>query len=117
GRDPRRQVTNLFSERHSEDAQSAFFLGGRIGRIGVIRCCANSAASPDDSFSNAPPLHSSTTPLQGCLVKIAVVGPGAVGSFYGAKLARAGQEVHFLLRSDYEAVRRNGVLIRSPQGD
>ncbi len=46
-----------------------------------------------------------------------MVGCGAVGSFYGAKLARAGHEVHFLLRSDYEAVRRNGVLIRSLQGD
>jgi len=50
-------------------------------------------------------------------MKIAVVGCGAVGSFYGAKLARAGQETHFLLRSDYEAVRRKGVFIRSPQGD
>src|SRR3979411_3031656 len=50
-------------------------------------------------------------------MKITVVGCGAVGSFDGAKLARAGQEVHFLLRSDYEAVRRNGVRIRSPQGD
>lgn len=50
-------------------------------------------------------------------LKVAVVGCGAVGSFYGAKLARAGHEVHFLLRSDYEAVRRKGVLIRSPQGD
>ncbi len=50
-------------------------------------------------------------------MKIAVVGCGAVGSFYGAKLARAGQEVHFLLRSDYEVVRRKGLHIRSPQGD
>jgi len=50
-------------------------------------------------------------------MKIAVVGCGAVGSFYGARLAYAGNEVHFLLRSDYEVVRRNGVLIRSPQGD
>src|SRR6266700_1646453 len=50
-------------------------------------------------------------------MKIAVVGCGAVGSFYGAKLARAGQELHFLLRSDYDAVRRKGVFIRSPQGD
>jgi 2-dehydropantoate 2-reductase len=50
-------------------------------------------------------------------VKIGVVGCGAVGSFYGAKLARAGDETHFLLRSDYEAVRRRGVQIRSPQGD
>jgi 2-dehydropantoate 2-reductase len=50
-------------------------------------------------------------------MKIAVVGCGEVGSYYGAKLARAGTEVHFLLRSDYEAVRRNGVSIRSPEGD
>jgi 2-dehydropantoate 2-reductase len=50
-------------------------------------------------------------------VKIAVVGCGAVGSFYGAKLARAGHEVHFLLRSDYDAVQRQGVLIRSPEDD
>ncbi len=50
-------------------------------------------------------------------MKIAVVGCGAVGSFYGAKLAHAGEEVHFLLRSDYEVVRRHGVLIRSTQGD
>jgi len=50
-------------------------------------------------------------------MKIAVVGCGAVGSFYGAKLARAGDEVHFLLRSDYEAVRREGLSVRSFQGD
>jgi len=53
-----------------------------------------------------------------CLrLKIAVVGCGAVGSFYGAKLCRAGQEVHFLLRSDYAAVCRDGVRIRSLEGD
>ncbi len=46
-----------------------------------------------------------------------MVGCGAVGSYYGAKLARAGHEVHFLLRSDYQVVRRQGVFIRSPQGD
>jgi 2-dehydropantoate 2-reductase len=50
-------------------------------------------------------------------MKVAVVGCGAVGSYYGACLARAGHQVHFLLRSDYEVVRRKGVFIRSPQGD
>lgn len=50
-------------------------------------------------------------------MKIAVVGCGAVGSYYGAMLCRAGQEVHFLLRTDYDAVRTNGVAIRSPAGD
>jgi len=50
-------------------------------------------------------------------MKIAVVGCGAVGSYYGAKLCRDNQEVHFLLRSDYDAVRRKGVTIRSREGD
>ncbi|PYK99011.1 MAG: 2-dehydropantoate 2-reductase [Verrucomicrobia bacterium] len=50
-------------------------------------------------------------------MKIGVVGCGALGSYYGAKLCRAGGEVHFLLRSDYEAVRRRGVQIRSVEGD
>ena len=50
-------------------------------------------------------------------MKIAVAGCGAVGSYYGAMLSRAGQDVHFLLRSDYDEVRRNGVSIRSPKGD
>ena len=50
-------------------------------------------------------------------MKIAVVGCGALGSYYGARLARDGQEVHFLLRSDYDAVRRHGVTVRSPEGD
>lgn len=45
-------------------------------------------------------------------MKIAIVGCGALGSYYGAKLCRSGQDVHFLLRSDYEAVRRHGVTVR-----
>ena len=51
------------------------------------------------------------------LDKIGVVGCGAVGGFYGAKLCQTGCDVHFLLRSDYEAVRENGVRIRSAEGD
>ena len=50
-------------------------------------------------------------------MKIAVVGCGAVGSYYGARLACAGQEVHFLLRTDYEIVRRQGLRVRSFEGD
>jgi 2-dehydropantoate 2-reductase len=50
-------------------------------------------------------------------MKIGVVGPGAVGSYYGAKLCRDGHEVHFLLRSDFEAVRRRGVKVKSVEGD
>jgi len=50
-------------------------------------------------------------------MKIAVVGCGALGGYYGAKLCRAAHEVHFLLRSDYGAVRERGVTVRSPDGD
>jgi 2-dehydropantoate 2-reductase len=50
-------------------------------------------------------------------MKIGVVGCGALGSYYGALLARQSHEVHFLLRSDYDVVRRSGVRILSPLGD
>jgi 2-dehydropantoate 2-reductase len=50
-------------------------------------------------------------------MKIAVVGCGAIGSFYGARLCQSGHETHFLLRSDYDAVRRHGVRIKSVDGD
>jgi 2-dehydropantoate 2-reductase len=45
--------------------------------------------------------------------RIAVVGAGAIGLYYGGKLAHFGREVHFLLRSDYEIVRKRGLRIRS----
>lgn len=50
-------------------------------------------------------------------MKIAVVGAGALGSYYGAKLLRRGEQLHFLLRSDYDAVKRRGVKILSPEGN
>jgi 2-dehydropantoate 2-reductase len=45
--------------------------------------------------------------------KIAVVGAGAVGCYYGGMLAHAGYNVHFLMRSDLQAVRANGMEIRT----
>ena len=49
-------------------------------------------------------------------MKYGVIGTGAIGGYYGAKLARSGQEVHFLLRSDYEYVKENGLQIDSCDG-
>jgi len=51
------------------------------------------------------------------MARIAVIGAGAVGSYYGARLAQVGHEVHFLMRSDYEAVASKGLDIRSKDGD
>lgn len=47
-------------------------------------------------------------------MNILVYGAGGVGAFFGALLARAGQQVHFVARgAQLEAMRRNGLSIRS----
>src|SRR6266496_1957192 len=46
---------------------------------------------------------------------IAIVGSGALGSYYGAKLARKGADVRFLMRADLDEVRRAGLRVR--EGD
>ena len=50
-------------------------------------------------------------------MKIGVIGAGAVGGFYGGKLCRTGEDVHFLLRGDYETVNSRGLRIDSADGD
>lgn len=50
-------------------------------------------------------------------MRIGVIGAGALGLYYGAMLQRAGHEVHFLLRRDFEAIDRNGLTVTSPAGD
>lgn len=49
--------------------------------------------------------------------KIAILGAGALGAFYGARLAHAGANVHFITRSDYDAVKANGYKVFSKDGD
>ncbi len=49
--------------------------------------------------------------------RYAVVGAGAVGGYYGARLQKAGFEVHFLLHSDYEYVAEKGLRVDSVEGD
>ncbi len=51
-------------------------------------------------------------------MKFAVLGAGAVGGYFGARLARAGHEVHFLARGAHgDAIRTAGIRIREPEGD
>jgi 2-dehydropantoate 2-reductase len=50
-------------------------------------------------------------------MRIAIIGSGSVGCFYGARLARVGHDVHFLMRRDYEAVRDRGLQVNSCDGD
>ncbi len=48
---------------------------------------------------------------------VLVVGAGAVGGYYGGRLAQAGARVSVVCRSDYDVVLRNGIFIRSPAGN
>lgn len=49
---------------------------------------------------------------------IAIYGAGAVGGYYGAKLAKAGERVTFIARGAHlKAIRERGLLVWSPLGD
>lgn len=49
-------------------------------------------------------------------MRYAVIGTGAIGGYYGGRLAQSGQEVHFLLRSDYDYVKTHGLQVDSCDG-
>ena len=50
-------------------------------------------------------------------MRIAVVGAGALGLYYGAMLQKSGNDVNFLLRSDYQDILSNGISVQSINGD
>ena len=51
------------------------------------------------------------------MLSYSVIGTGAIGGFYGGRLARAGRTVRFLLHRDYEYVRQHGLRVDSCDGD
>lgn len=50
-------------------------------------------------------------------MKTAILGAGALGCYYGARLAEAGHEVCFIGRSVYEPLRAEGLHVESVHGD
>jgi 2-dehydropantoate 2-reductase len=51
-------------------------------------------------------------------MRIAVMAAGAVGGYFGARLAAAGHEVHFIARGAHlAAIRNNGLKVESPLGN
>ena len=49
-------------------------------------------------------------------MKYGIIGTGAIGGFYGSKLAKAGHNVHFLSHSDYQFVKEHGMQVDSCDG-
>ena len=51
-------------------------------------------------------------------MKFAIIGSGAVGEYFVAMLHQAGHNVYFLARDSHlEAIRKNGLQIKSIAGD
>ncbi len=51
-------------------------------------------------------------------MKIAIMGTGGVGGYYGGLLAKAGKDVTFIARGEHlQAIRKNGLQIKSVHGD
>ena len=51
------------------------------------------------------------------MLSYSIIGMGAIGGYYGGRLAKAGREVHFLAHSDYQYVLQNGLRVESCDGD
>src|SRR6478735_3571149 len=51
-------------------------------------------------------------------MRVLVIGAGALGGYYGARVVRAGGDVTFLVRAGRaEQLRQNGLQVVSPHGD
>jgi 2-dehydropantoate 2-reductase len=56
--------------------------------------------------------------IKGAAMRILVVGAGAVGGYFGGRLAQAGRDVTFLVREKRaDELKRSGLVIKSPRGD
>ena len=51
-------------------------------------------------------------------MKIAIIGTGAVGGYFGGRLAKNGNTVSFLARGSHlSALKMNGLIVKSINGD
>src|ERR1700751_1295964 len=55
---------------------------------------------------------------RGCYMRIAIMAAGAVGGYFGGRMAAAGHDVAFIARGAHrDAILRDGLRIESPHGD
>jgi 2-dehydropantoate 2-reductase len=51
-------------------------------------------------------------------MRVAVMAAGALGAYFGGRLAEAGHDVHFIARGAHkDAIERDGLKVESPVGN
>lgn len=99
--------------RHARNVNDTQPSGRRASRPNVLNLWNLNALNLLNAFEpeRLEPLEP-FEPLEPILIKrmrFAILGSGAVGGYYGAKLARAGQDVTFVARGAHlEAIRARG---------
>src|SRR5438093_4803383 len=68
--------------------------------------------------ANQPGLAHHPNAEEDLQMRIAVLGSGGIGGYYGALLAKAGHDVSFIARGAHlEAMQRRGLTVRTPDGE
>src|SRR6185436_1704902 len=105
---PRRESRATAAHQAGGDAD------GAIGEAGALhqRAAGRSVQATD------VPLLTGSRKTGATGMRIAIMGSGGVGGYFGARLAQAGNDVAFIARGRHlAAMRANGLAIRSVLGD
>ncbi len=80
-----------------------------------------SSSPADEQTSKPEPLvfqSAGRRVYRACALKVLIMGAGAVGGYFGARLAAAGTDVTFVARGSHlTAIRKEGLRVESPLGD
>src|SRR5213594_1950089 len=76
------------------------------------------AASPASCSVAARTLSSRPRETEAPSMRLAVLGSGGIGGYYGALLAKGGHDVAFIARGAHlEALQQRGLTVRTPEGE
>src|SRR5438094_9790564 len=112
---PRRNTTRITSPviRGSHTSSSMICRRWRICVPNSGRCTRSSEAPRFDTKRMSAQQFSRVAAM-----RIAVMGTGGVGGYFGARLARGGSDVHFIARGRHlAAMREHGLRVKSSLGD
>jgi hypothetical protein len=101
----------------------AWIIPHQIGLSGFLRSRTKASCCPFYIFLRTKPYHSCQARSSRSAAepagpkRVGIIGSGAVGLYYGARLIESGNDVSFLCRRDADALKANGLSISSHDGD